>query len=606
MQETHRGYGYPAALIIAVLLVPFMYTAFFAFPEGDDFSYALRAKFFFDVPNALHAMVSSWWKWSGRYTHHFVAVFLGDFVEYRATYTGLILFCHALAWLSLLGIARELGRRQGSGQAVFMATFLLFAVLCTYGTVNEWYLHVELLSLTGGYFGILLYVWSLCRLWNQPVAGRGTVIFCVASGIAAIGLYEHSALMVLMITIAAWLLARLYEHPHRAVFFLLVKIAAVCFLLNYLARGNFRRQTKRGMDFALMFGQVLRAGKDWWSHVVPAYATPLWLAVVFAAAWFVPRWKTPLEKKLSAPLILLGCFTACCAYSFGLTLVHAMSDVSVGETNKIPVNIAQYSIVFVAFGLFACRDWLRLGLLRRLGRPLCLVLVLVALVAGNSNFFPVLWDGLLGETARFARAYETRKAVMAAHQGETLTVMPLLHAPHAIYHDTIRPNVKSWPNKYAAPFYGLGGLETVPASPEAAFSLAEARGMLIWKDAGNGCRVAYIPSLPLPPNATYVFDWVFLDCGDAGPPRVRMVILPEAFSLTPLPAGDIPDCLGKGEWPFRHLFRRPSPVALDAGGRTLYAIPLPQSNSAATMEGAETFVSVNNGPFVPAMEKRSR
>lgn len=110
---------------------------------------------------------------------------------------------------------------------VFMATFLFFAVVCTHGTLGEWYLHVELLSLIGGYCSILLYVWSLCRLWNRPVAGRGTKIFCIASCIAAIGFYEHSALMVLMITVAAWLLARLYEHPHRAVFFLLVKIAAV-------------------------------------------------------------------------------------------------------------------------------------------------------------------------------------------------------------------------------------------------------------------------------------------------------------------------------------------------------------------------------------------
>ncbi|MCC8193958.1 MAG: hypothetical protein LIP28_04860, partial [Deltaproteobacteria bacterium] len=464
MRLEQRGFGYGTALLFAVLLIPFVYTAFFAFPEGDDFSYALQAKFFFDLPSGLHAMASAWWKWSGRYAHHFLTVFLGDFAEYRVSYTVLLLSFLALTWLSLFGIARELGRHAGRAQAAFMATFLLFAVLSAHGTVNEWFLHVEIMSLVGGYCGTLVYLWSLCRLWNRPVATKGTKIFCLASCVSTIGLYEHSALMVLLITLAAWQLARLYDHPHRPVFFLLVKVAAVCFLLTYLARGNFRRQAKRGMDFGLMLGQIMNAGKEWWTAVVPAFATPLYVAAVFAAAWFVPGWKTPLEKKLPAPLIVLGCLALMAAYSIGLTLVHAMSDVTVGEVRKIPVNIAQYAAVFVFFALFACRGWLRLDYLRYLGRPLSLVLVLAVLVAGNSNFFPVLWDGVCGETERYAAAYEKRKAVLREHAGETLTVMPLLYAPLAVAGDSLRSGIKSWPNKYAAPFYGLEGIETVAPS----------------------------------------------------------------------------------------------------------------------------------------------
>lgn len=547
-------------------------------------------------------MFSYWWKWSGRYSHAFALVFWGDACNYRITYSVVILLSFFTLWLSVFGIASELGEKGARGQAVFIATFWLFAVLCSYGTVQQWYLLVELESLIAGYVFTLVYIWSLCRLWNRAEASSGIQWFPISSCIIAAGFYEHSAPLVLAVSIAAWLLAVLYDHANRKVFFLLAKVSLVCFLLVYLARGNFRRQTKRGMTLAMMLEQLLNAGRDWWTYVIPACINPVYIAALFVAVWVKPRSKIPLTEKIPAPFILLGCFVLFCGFSLGLVIVHALSDVTVGEAAKIPANIAQYSVVFVFFGLFACREWLHLHALRVLGRPVWLLAVLAVLLGGNSNFFPVLWNGLSGEISRYAAAYEKRTRVVAEHEGGEITVMPLMHAPMPITSDSLAAGGRDWPNKYAGSFYGLKSLACREVSAAEAYTEAQKRGTLVWRDANDGTRVAYVPSLATGSNETYVFDWIFLESADGAPPRLRVLVLaPESFFVRLLASGEVPDRLKNGAWPFANIFNRPAPRPFAGAGQRLYAVPLPQSDTDATGTGNNTFLSVNGGPLFSAM-----
>ncbi len=348
--------------------------------------------------------------------------------------------------------------------------------------------------------------------------------------------------------------------------------------------------------------QLCDAGKDWWNHVLPAYCNPVYAAGLFAAVWLVPGWKTPLEKKIPAPLLLGCCLVIFLGYSLLLTLVHAMSDVTVGKAAKLPAGIAQYSVVIAVFALLSCRQWLRLDALRRMGKTVSLLLVLALLLAGNGNFFPVLWGLALGEPQRYAEAYAKRLDGKAAHPGEVLAVMPLLHAPHGIFPDILAGGVKSWPNKYTAPFYGLKGLEARAPSPAVAFAEAEKRGDLAWRDAGNGAAFAYVPSLALGPNKTYTFDWVFLKVPAGAVPQVRLVVAGAHSPLARLPRSwGAMDRLAAGRWPFRRLFFRPSPLPVAGDNGHCYAIPLPQADSAATGVGRDTWLSVNGGPLVPAM-----
>ena len=66
-----------------ILLIPFVLSMGFIFPAGDDFARCNMASRLFDVTGGLHEMGSAWWKWSGRYTHHFLVVFLGRVVLSR-------------------------------------------------------------------------------------------------------------------------------------------------------------------------------------------------------------------------------------------------------------------------------------------------------------------------------------------------------------------------------------------------------------------------------------------------------------------------------------------------------------------------------------------
>lgn len=599
MQPARRGYGYASAMFIIVLLLPFIYAAFFNFPEGDDFSPALDARHFFDFIGGIDHMFSAWWKWSGRYSFHFLWVFIGDVAEYRATYTAAILLSFLLLWFAVFGIAKELGKEGAKKQAFFVACFWLFAVLCSHGAVRQWYCLVELETLIAGYSFTLVYVWSLCRLWNRPAPTRKTKWFAIICCVLAAGFYEHSAPLVMAISIATWLLARLYDHPNRNIFFLLTKVSVVCFLIVYLARGNFRRQTKRGMTFAMMFQQLLNAGSDWWKYVVPAYCNPIYIAALFVSVWFTPRSEKPLTDKIPAPLILGGSAILFCGFSFALALMHAMSDVTIGEAAKLPANIAQYSIVFVFFALFACRDWLRLHVLQILGRPLWLIAIVALLIAGNSNFSPVLWNGIFGENARYAQAYEKRKSVTKAHVGGELAVMPLLGTPLPSLSDTLKAGFRSWPNKYAAPFYGLKALESKKPDFAAAYEAAEERGRLAWQN-NSSFRYAYVASLDLDAhNATYRFDWVFVDAAEHKP-TVRVAAF-EKNSITDMVLAS-PEAMQKMSgmsWPFKRIFMDKSVWEFEVSGRTMYAVPLPLLDSAHSSAEHRLYVSFNGSPFLP-------
>ncbi|CAK7038337.1 MAG: hypothetical protein DELT_00667 [Desulfovibrio sp.] len=603
--KKQSAYGGFWAIPIALLLVPFIYAAFFTFPQGDDFAPAVRAKHLFDIIGGFDHMFSAWWKWSGRYSFSFLWVFLGDVAEYRATYTASILLSFCILWVSVFGIARELGKDTAKGQAAFIATFWLFAVLCSHGTVRQWYFLVELETLLAGYSFTLVYIWSLCRLWNRDTVTRSVKWFPIISCILAAGFYEHSAPLVLAISVGAWLLATMYNHPSRKVYFLLVKISTVCFLIMYLARGNFRRQDKRGMTFALMFEQVCNAGKDWWKYILPAYCNPIYLAALFVAVWMPPRAKTPLTEKIPAPLILGGSLVLFCGFSFALTIMHALSDVTVGEASKIPANIAQYSIVFVFFALYACRDWLRLHVLQALGRPVSLVFVLGVLVVGNSNFFPALWNGAFGEIGRYGEAYEKRQAVMAQNGGQELTVMPLSSAPLPLPNDTITTGVKSWPNKYAAPFYGLRGLDVAMPTATDAYAVAALEDKLKWLDIGPGIKMAHAPSLSLVDgNESYRFDWVFIENDSAENTHIRVAVfggckLAQAVASSSKAMATI----ARGAWPFQGVFAAYGSLPLEVEGRKYFAVPLPLLDSEESARVRNMQISVDGQPFISVLKK---
>lgn len=91
---------------LVALLLPFAYAFGFLFPRGDDFDEVTRAMFPFDLPGGLYEVAREWLTWSGRYTYHFLAVFLGKAGK-SAPFTGLsaraLRRCSALACSALRG-----------------------------------------------------------------------------------------------------------------------------------------------------------------------------------------------------------------------------------------------------------------------------------------------------------------------------------------------------------------------------------------------------------------------------------------------------------------------------------------------------------------------
>ena len=120
----------PLRWLLLAPLLPFVYAFGFLFPRGDDFDEVTRAMFLFDLPGGLYEIGREWLTWSGRYTYHFLAVFLGKAGELRPAYGLVCAAVAALYGLAVYGLARESGgglmARRDAALCACLAVLALF------------------------------------------------------------------------------------------------------------------------------------------------------------------------------------------------------------------------------------------------------------------------------------------------------------------------------------------------------------------------------------------------------------------------------------------------------------------------------------------------
>ena len=458
-----------------ILLIPFVLSMGFIFPAGDDFARCNMASRLFDVTGGLHEMGSAWWKWSGRYTHHFLVVFLGRVVLSREacalTAAGMAL----LHLVPLYGIFSTLqgGRRR---ESVFLALFCLLAIYCGYQDLSESFYFITGIFSIGVSGGMtLLFLWAMCRLWFAPQVTRGTVFFPVISGILAIGCYEHSALATLLAAGIALGMARLYRHPHEAAFRQVMLWIGAFFLLSFLCRGNFRRQTKRGTDIHVISDQLGNAWDDWLMYGFWVFASVLPVAAVVAGGLARPRWRASLADKLSIPVVMSLGGAAYVLLSASIVFVHALSDVTIGQTSKLPASLALLAAYLLAFLVLACGD----GLRRKLSAlPAWLVIPpLFVVVCTAPNMCRTVANLLTGENAVYAAALEDRFAWFRSSEArdeKPVLVADLGVAPFLFVSEAVQTRTTLWPNKHIAEMFDLpGGVCRVSLNAKTALAAVE-------------------------------------------------------------------------------------------------------------------------------------
>lgn len=559
-----RGAVFCRALVWLALccaLAPFVYALGFCFPRGDDFDEVTRAMFLFDLPGGLYEIGREWLTWSGRYTYHFLAVFLGKAGELRWAYGLICGGVMALYGVAFAGLARQAGAR--AGDAALLGGLAVLALCACHQHLWTFYLLTDALTMGLQPAAALLFFWSLCRFWtaldretpawpggdgpcSAPAARRARRA-AIILGVLAVGVFEHSALAVLLGTGIFCVLAFARDARHglspgrmlrgpghlRAA----LPIALWCLgaaLFSFLAPGNQQRRSARCIDAAAQQRQLDAVWSDW-TDAVAAFGDSLWpVAVAGLVAFLLLARRRPSGTGLSRTEHLLLALMAAAGFvlwSLGLTLLHALSDVPVNAVPKLPAGLAQYAACALGFTLYAV-----VAARRAVPPPersrgaraaaLLLALGLVALFCRSGNFLRTATNAVNGGMVFLADAQETRDAWLRRAGGEAraddgprfglmgeilrpgvrarrldptlpLVVVQAETAPVFPVHngEALPENPEHWPNLWVAWMYGVGGVASARPDPARAVAAVSDPGAAPVIRDGDPLPLALPPAL---------------------------------------------------------------------------------------------------------------
>lgn len=521
------GWGWWVAVV--ALLLPFAYAFGFLFPRGDDFDEVTRAMFPFDLPGGLYEVAREWLTWSGRYTYHFLAVFLGKAGEIRPLYGLVCAGVAALFGLGLFGLARVVNVRRSS--ASFCGLLGILVVLAGHQSLPNFYLLTDALTMGLLQAMTLVFLWMLCRLWAAPtVEAQKARRQAIIVGVLTVGVFEHSALAALAACTVAVLLALADRFAsretepdatqsartrlrHMGVLWLWILGAL---LFSFLAPGNQVRRTARhiGSDVQL---QQLAAAFDEWRHVAFGFFDGLWPWAVLLLVLVLRgmRGHCPALPKGTARSGLLMTVLAITAYlglSALLTVLHALSDVTISSTGKLPAGLtifSAYACGFALWGLLNAFPAVERALARLPQRALvaALLIPLLGMLVSSSNWRDTMTNaangGMLHLGLQLQERYDTLQAM--GNTAQTKDAPPRFGLLGEIYRPGARkraidPNLpqpvvqrsipatvfpvqmgealpaqpETWPNLWVAWMLGLGGVSSAPPVPSAAVATLEA------------------------------------------------------------------------------------------------------------------------------------
>lgn len=406
-------------LLLVLLLLPFAYAFGFLFPRGDDFDEVTRAMFLFDLPGGLYEVGREWLTWSGRYTYHFLAVFLGKAGETRLAYGLICAAVVALYGALVFGLTRTLADTGKPGSrltAVFCGLFAVLILLCCHQNLSTFYMLTDALTMGLQPAAAFCFFWLLCRLWraSEPHESRKARRDASVAGVLAVGVYEHSAVAVIVCVAAACVLAR--REARRSMTTAARRRAQDCLrvacwcvgalLFSFLAPGNFYRKAVRHVSAEVQRQQLAQAWQEWLNSAF-WFFDGLWPWAILLLALLLPRRADATGRGVTRGQqeLALAAVLGYLAISGALTVLHALSDVTISSGPKLPAGLSLYAAC--AFGVAAyalagpalkALQQLRLPLLL-LALPLLAALCLSGQLARNPDQCRQRQHGRLGRDA---------------------------------------------------------------------------------------------------------------------------------------------------------------------------------------------------------------
>lgn len=511
-------------VLLLALLLPFAYAFGFLFPRGDDFDEVTRAMFPFDLPGGLYEIVREWLTWSGRYTYHFLAVFLGKAGELRPLYGLVCAGVTALFGIGLYGLARVLQVERVP--AVFCGMLAVLVVLAGHQSLPNLYLLTDALTMGLLQAMTLVFLWVLCRLWHAPAAqARKARRQAIIVGVLTVGVFEHSALAALAASTVAVVLAvmdRFTEREtepdaaqpprtrlrHMCVLWLWI-LGAVLF--SFLAPGNQVRRATRHIDAAVLMRQ-LSAAFDEWLQVAFWFFNGLWpwavllLVLLLRGLRGQGRLQTGAKRGRTGLLMATLALAAYLGLSGLLTVLHALSDVTISSTGKLPAGLAVFAAYAFGFSLWGILEACpavehALARLPRQSVMAVLLIPLLIMLASSDNWRTTADNAANGSMVQLGlqlqERYDTLRAIGRNAQPQDAPprfgLLGEIYRPGARKRtidaslpqpvvqrsipDTVFPiqmgealpaQPETWPNLWVAWMFGLGSVHSAPPLAAAA------------------------------------------------------------------------------------------------------------------------------------------
>lgn len=508
----------------------------------------------FDLPGAIYEAGREWLSWSGRYTYHFLSVFLGHApLAPRPLYAFIcflpVFILTAALWLLL---------RTMSASPLPTAAFICLAILSLYATyfwLPNLYLLTDALTIVLQFSLYILFFYTLVayvrKIKNGMPEGRPRKSALIA-GIAAIGTYEH-ALLAVFWTCAAVLAGAILKNRNTRMIAALASLSgwlAAAMLFSLFAPGNFIRSQTRKLEPEIVRLQLGNVLPDWLHILHELLASPIPLcgiALGVLTAAFASRHK-------NCQLTALLSIAAYLFFSISVAFSQALSDASIASSPKFSASLGLYACFALALFTFACGN-----LACRTGKAGILISagVLIAVAAASRNFQHTaqnIFDGNMESLAGFMERRETWLKKLATENKSPLPDIGLSgeikdpqarsridgHGQADIQVQAIPRNVfpvymqealsaerHRWPNKWAAWVYGTGSIRAVlPDATQAVLHLPD-EGLELRVPEGlfvQGLRKAYKIHAQ-GQNITFYNTWLVLEFADE-PPELVSVFMP--------------------------------------------------------------------------------
>ncbi|RXF77237.1 hypothetical protein EKK70_07850 [Desulfovibrio sp. DS-1] len=538
---------------LILLLVPFFWAMGFTFPVGDDFARSNEARFWFDIPQALESMGRSWWTWSGRYTHHFLVIFLGKSAESRFGYTLVCIAICLLYWGALWNIFSELSHNKRKAEAFFIASVCMLALYSCYPTLSmSFYEVTDILGITFGNGLVLLFIGRVCALWNAERVHSKDVWISSVPGILAVGCYEHSAVATVAVSVCAYVMAARVGHKHKSVFLKIVVVMAGFFLLSFLARGNFRRQTKRSVSWALMQEQLLPVVPMTFELLFKFFSSffavvCVWLGIVAGGEAGVSARNGEKARGFHPAYVLLCGLLMAFLVVLGIVTVHALSDMPILSAGKFSASVLLLLSCVAVFVFVHTLQPVRCMVMQRMDRGVCVLasaIVLVVVLLMQPAYGDTVYSILSGETAAYAASKEKRNAYLQwkgfdAERGVQAVSRELLAPYPNAFGFAIPGSPEEWPASKVAQMFGVDAVSAMLPDPVVALRVAADRGRLgdlvPIEDGPGGCAAVVEKDVVAGPNDTFRFHWLFADMSGRRLGNVVTVVLLHRQSARPLP-----------------------------------------------------------------------